>query len=122
MPFMSGRRHTQNPRLAAPKDFISLIVSSSCSIIDLAILTNYRHFNIPTYIIRCKVDQHISNLMVDSADDSGDGEEEEDRKKEASPDFTTGDPPERESQPGGCLANMPNKEFTSCPNKHCSVS
>ena len=48
---------------------------------DIAILTNCRRFNIPTYIVRSKSDQHIRNLMRDMGYDSDDDEDDEDRKK-----------------------------------------
>ena len=37
---------------------------------DIAILVNARRFNIPTYIVRSKADQHIRNLMIEMGYDS----------------------------------------------------
>ena len=43
---------------------------------DIAILGNARRFNIPTYIVRSKADQHIRNVMIETGYDSeADGSE-----------------------------------------------
>jgi len=61
-------------------DCIIVLFDNRFTMTDIAILTNCRRFNIPTYIVRSKADQHIRNIMKDMEYDSDD-EEDEDRKK-----------------------------------------
>ena len=57
-------------------DCIIVLFDSRFTITDLAILLNARRFNIPTYIIRSKADQHIRNIMKGEGYDSeGDDKE-----------------------------------------------
>ncbi|KAL4076413.1 P-loop containing nucleoside triphosphate hydrolase protein [Scleroderma citrinum] len=58
-------------------DCILVLFDNRFTITDIAILTNARRFNIPTYIVRSKADQHIRNLMRDMGYDS-DEEDEDD--------------------------------------------
>lgn len=60
---------------------------SSCSLTitpltDIAIIvTDARHFNIPTYIVRSKADQYVQNIPMDvSYDADGDDEEDVERR------------------------------------------
>jgi chemotaxis protein histidine kinase CheA len=62
-------------------DCIIVLFDNRFTMTDIAILTNCRRFNIPTYIVRSKADQHIRNLMRDMGYDSDDDEDDEDRKK-----------------------------------------
>lgn len=62
-------------------DCIIVLFDNRFTMTDIAILTNCRRFNIPTYIVRSKADQHIRNLMKDMGYDSEDDEEDENRKK-----------------------------------------
>lgn len=62
-------------------DCIILLFDNRFTITDIAILSNSRRFNIPTYIVRSKADQHIRNLMTemgyDSEADEGSGRRDE---------------------------------------------
>ncbi|KAI9574252.1 hypothetical protein HD554DRAFT_2034409 [Boletus coccyginus] len=65
----------------------TFLTASSClfdnrfTMTDIAILVNARRFNIPTYIVRSKADQHIRNVMMDMGYDSeGDDEEDIERR------------------------------------------
>ncbi|KAG9317834.1 P-loop containing nucleoside triphosphate hydrolase protein [Chiua virens] len=66
--------------------FDSIIVLSEkrLTLTDIAILMNARRFNIPTYIVRSKADQHIRNvMMMDMGYDSErDGEEDAERRNQ----------------------------------------
>lgn len=46
-------------------DCVIVLFDNRFSAIDIAILTNCRRFQIPTYIVRSKADVHISNIMYD---------------------------------------------------------
>ena len=46
-------------------DCVVVLFDNRFSEIDIAILTNCRRFQIPTYIVRSKADVHIRNLMYD---------------------------------------------------------
>ncbi|KAG9317847.1 P-loop containing nucleoside triphosphate hydrolase protein [Chiua virens] len=64
-------------------DCIVVLFDNRFTMTDIAILTNARRFNIPTYIVRSKADQHIRNLMVDMGyDDEGEDEEDVERRNE----------------------------------------
>jgi chemotaxis protein histidine kinase CheA len=58
-------------------DCIIVLFDNRFTMTDVAILVNARRFNIPTYIVRSKADQHIRNVMMDMGYDS-EGDEEED--------------------------------------------
>ena len=58
-------------------DFIIVLFDNRFTVTDIAILLNARRFNIPTYIVRSKADQHIRNIMREKGYDS-DGDDEED--------------------------------------------
>ncbi|KAH0826259.1 interferon-inducible GTPase-domain-containing protein [Lanmaoa asiatica] len=51
-------------------DSIIVLLDNRFTMTDIAILANARLFNIPTYIVRSKADQHIRNLMVEMGYDS----------------------------------------------------
>ncbi|KAL4066144.1 interferon-inducible GTPase-domain-containing protein [Scleroderma yunnanense] len=51
-------------------DAILVLFDNRFTNTDIAILTNARRFNIPTYIVRSKADQHIWNLMKEMENDS----------------------------------------------------
>lgn len=56
-------------------DCIVVLFDNRFTMTDIAILTNARRFNIPTYIVRSKGDQHIRNIMIENGYDSeGDDE------------------------------------------------
>ena len=62
-------------------DCIIVLFDNRFTMTDIAILVNARRFNIPTYIVRSKADQHIRNVMVDMGYDSeGDDEESVERR------------------------------------------
>jgi len=62
-------------------DCIIVLFDNRFTMTDIAILVNARRFNIPTYIVRSKADQHIRNVMVEMGYDSeGDDEEEVERR------------------------------------------
>ena len=58
-------------------DCILVLFDNRFTMTDIAILTNARRFNIPTYIVRSKADQHIRNLMRDLGSDSDEDEDED---------------------------------------------
>ena len=58
-------------------DCIIVLFDNRFTITDIAILTNARRFNIPTYIVRSKADQHIRNVMQDMGYDSDEDEDED---------------------------------------------
>jgi len=58
-------------------DCIVVLFDNRFTMTDVAILVNARRFNIPTYIVRSKADQHIRNIMREMGYDS-DGDDEED--------------------------------------------
>ena len=58
-------------------DFIIVLFDNRFTMTDLAILVNARRFNIPTYIVRSKADQHIRNVVVDMGYGS-EGDDEDD--------------------------------------------
>ena len=58
-------------------DCIVVLFDNRFTMTDIAILVNARRFNIPTYIVRSKADQHIGNVMIDMGYDS-EGDDEED--------------------------------------------
>ena len=58
-------------------DCLIVLFDNRFTMTDIAILVNGRRFNIPTYIVRSKADQHIRNLMIEKGYDS-DGDDEED--------------------------------------------
>ncbi|KAI9456317.1 P-loop containing nucleoside triphosphate hydrolase protein [Boletus coccyginus] len=51
-------------------DCIILLFDIRFTMTDIAILSNARRFNIPTYIVRSKADQHIRNLTTEMGYDS----------------------------------------------------
>ena len=62
-------------------DCIVVLFDNRFTMTDIAILVNARRFNIPTYIVRSKADQHIRNVMMDMGYDSeGDDEEDVERR------------------------------------------
>ena len=62
-------------------DCIIVLFDNRFTMTDIAILANARYFNIPTYIVRSKADQHIRNVMVEMGYDSeGDDEEDVERR------------------------------------------
>ncbi|KAF8555381.1 P-loop containing nucleoside triphosphate hydrolase protein [Imleria badia] len=61
-------------------DCIIVLFDNRFTVTDIAILVNARRFNIPTYIVRSKADQHIRNVMVEKGYDSG-GDDEEDLER-----------------------------------------
>ena len=64
-------------------DFIIVLFDNRFTITDIAILLNARRFNIPTYIVRSKSDQHIRNIMIEMGYDSeGDDEEDVERRNQ----------------------------------------
>ena len=63
-------------------DCIIVLFDNRFTMTDVAILVNARRFNIPTYIVRSKADQHIQNLMKDMGYDEGGNEEEKAARKE----------------------------------------
>ena len=62
-------------------DCIIVLFDNRFTVTDIAILLNARRFNIPTYIVRSKADQHIRNVMIEKGYDSGDDEEDVERQK-----------------------------------------
>ena len=58
-------------------DCILVLFDNRFTITDIAILTNARRFNIPTYIVRSKADQHIRNVMRDMGYDSDEDEDDD---------------------------------------------
>ncbi|KAG8219025.1 P-loop containing nucleoside triphosphate hydrolase protein [Butyriboletus roseoflavus] len=60
-------------------DCIIVLFDNRFTMTDVAILVNARRFNIPTYIVRSKADQHISNVMMDMGYE-GDDEEDVERR------------------------------------------
>ena len=63
-------------------DCIIVLFDNRFTMTDLAILTNARRFNIPTYIVRSKADQHIRNIMIEKGYNSeGDDPEDIERRK-----------------------------------------
>ena len=63
-------------------DCIIVLFDNRFTMTDIAILLNARRFNIPTYIVRSKADQHIRNIMREKGYDSeGDEEDVERRNK-----------------------------------------
>ena len=58
-------------------DCIIVLFDNRFTMTDIAILVNARRFNIPTYIVRSKADQHIRNIMIVKGYDSEEEEEEE---------------------------------------------
>ena len=61
-------------------DCIIVLFDNRFTMTDIAILANARRFNIPTYIVRSKADQHIRNIMIEKGDDEGDDEEDVERR------------------------------------------
>ena len=62
-------------------DCIIVLFDNRFTMTDIAILVNARRFNIPTYIVRSKADQHIRNIMIEKGYDSeGDDEEDVERR------------------------------------------
>ncbi|KIK21856.1 hypothetical protein PISMIDRAFT_103351 [Pisolithus microcarpus 441] len=51
-------------------DCVLVLVNNRFTVTDQAILRNCHHFQIPTFIVRSKSDQHILNLMMDMGFDS----------------------------------------------------
>ena len=60
-------------------DCIIVLFDNRFTMTDIAILINARRFNIPTYIVRSKADQHIRNTMMEMGYDS-DNEEDFERR------------------------------------------
>ncbi|KAI6135621.1 P-loop containing nucleoside triphosphate hydrolase protein, partial [Pisolithus croceorrhizus] len=50
-------------------DCVIVLFNNRFTATDQAILTNCHHFQIPTFIVRSKSDQHIFNLMMDAGYD-----------------------------------------------------
>ncbi|KAG9317837.1 hypothetical protein JVU11DRAFT_2063 [Chiua virens] len=65
-------------------DSIIVLSDNRLTMTDIAILTNARWFNIPTYIVRSKADQHIRNVMMMDMgyDHEEDGEEDVERRNQ----------------------------------------
>ncbi|KAG2135746.1 interferon-inducible GTPase-domain-containing protein [Suillus bovinus] len=61
-------------------DCIIVLFNDRFTEIDIAILNNCRHFEIPAYIVRSKADQHIRNIIKDMGYDSDDNESEDQEK------------------------------------------
>ncbi|KAG2368922.1 interferon-inducible GTPase-domain-containing protein, partial [Suillus spraguei] len=61
-------------------DGIIVLFDNRFTMTDIAILTNCRRFNIPTYIVRSKADQHISNIMINMGYNSDDNENKGQKK------------------------------------------
>ncbi|KAH0840277.1 interferon-inducible GTPase-domain-containing protein [Lanmaoa asiatica] len=61
-------------------DCIIVLFDNRFTVTDIAILINAKRFNIPTYIVRSKADQHIRNIMIEKGYDS-DEEDVERRNK-----------------------------------------
>ena len=62
-------------------DIILVVTDNQSAKIDVEILRNCRRFNIPSFIIRSKADQHISSLMDDLTDDEEDDDNHNDKPK-----------------------------------------
>ncbi|KAI6045814.1 interferon-inducible GTPase-domain-containing protein [Pisolithus marmoratus] len=58
-------------------DCVIVLFDNRFTMTDTAILSNARRFQIPTYIVRSKTDQHIRNLMRDAGYDSGEDDEDD---------------------------------------------
>ncbi|KAI6045815.1 interferon-inducible GTPase-domain-containing protein [Pisolithus marmoratus] len=58
-------------------DCIIVLFDARFTMTDIAILSNARRFNIPTYIVRSKADQNIRNIMRDMGYNSDDDEDED---------------------------------------------
>ncbi|KAI6146153.1 interferon-inducible GTPase-domain-containing protein [Pisolithus tinctorius] len=58
-------------------DCIIVLFDNRFTMTDTAILSNARRFQIPTYIVRSKADQHIRNLMRDMGYDSEEDDEDD---------------------------------------------
>ena len=63
-------------------DCIILVLGDRFTNADIAILINARRFDIPTYIVRSKANQHVLNIMITKGYDS-EGDDEEDVKRRA---------------------------------------
>ena len=61
-------------------DCIIVLFDNRFTMTDIAILVNARRFNIPTYIVRSKADQHIRNIMIEKGDESEGDEEDVNRR------------------------------------------
>ncbi|KAH0839989.1 interferon-inducible GTPase-domain-containing protein [Lanmaoa asiatica] len=61
-------------------DCIIVLFDNRFTVTDIAILINAKRFDIPTYIVRSKADQHIRNIMIEKGYDS-DRDDEEDVKR-----------------------------------------
>ncbi|KAL4066455.1 interferon-inducible GTPase-domain-containing protein [Scleroderma yunnanense] len=61
-------------------DCIVVLLDNRFTQIDVAILTNCRRFQIPTYIVRLKADVHIDNIIADMK--CADDEEDDDSTRE----------------------------------------
>jgi hypothetical protein len=66
-------------------DCIVVLFDNRFTSIDIAILKNCARFNIPSYIVRSKADQHISNTIQDMT--GSDDEEDEEAKVDRSPEL-----------------------------------
>jgi len=66
-------------------DCIIILFDSRFTMTDIAILTNCRRFNIPTYIVRSKADQHILNIIQDMPDEDDEDDDDETRNKRLYP-------------------------------------
>ncbi|KAG2366195.1 interferon-inducible GTPase-domain-containing protein, partial [Suillus spraguei] len=62
-------------------DGIIVLFDNRFTMTDIAILTNCRRFDIPTYIVRSKADQHISNIMINMGYNSDDNENKGQKKR-----------------------------------------
>ncbi|KAI6040375.1 interferon-inducible GTPase-domain-containing protein [Pisolithus marmoratus] len=58
-------------------DCVIVLFDNRFTMTDTAILSNARRFQIPTYIVRSKADQHIRNLMRDAGYDSEEDDEDD---------------------------------------------
>ena len=66
-------------------DIILVVMDNRFTKIDVEILRNCRRFNIPSFIIRSKADQHITNLMDDLPDDEDEDEDDDDDAQPSKP-------------------------------------
>ena len=64
-------------------DCIIVLFDNRFTATDVAILRNCHRFNIPSYIVRSKSNQHIENVLADLMEQRADDEDEDDNSKHA---------------------------------------
>ena len=64
-------------------DCIIVLFDNRFTMTDIAILTNARRFNIPTYIVRSKADQHIRNVVKEMGYNSEEDDDEDVERRNA---------------------------------------